>query len=105
MHQNEGFMVRSPGFEPGSSTWQADVLNQARLRPRAWTFSMVIQQGDVDTPLCWLEASPTSLNQHGGYLFKFSEKASAILVHNVVETVFLEKLLFASICSEQQQPS
>ena len=25
--------VRSPGFEPGSSTWQADVLNQARLRP------------------------------------------------------------------------
>jgi hypothetical protein len=26
-------MVRSPGFEPGSSTWQADVLNQARLRP------------------------------------------------------------------------
>lgn len=27
-------MVRSPGFEPGSSTWQADVLNQARLRPQ-----------------------------------------------------------------------
>ena len=27
-------MVRPPGFEPGSSTWQADVLNQARLRPR-----------------------------------------------------------------------
>ena len=26
-------MVRSPGFEPGSSTWQADVLNQTRLRP------------------------------------------------------------------------
>ena len=25
--------MRSPGFEPGSSTWQADVLNQARLRP------------------------------------------------------------------------
>jgi hypothetical protein len=25
--------VRSPGFEPGSSTWQADVLNQTRLRP------------------------------------------------------------------------
>jgi hypothetical protein len=27
------FLVRSPGFEPGSSTWQADVLNQTRLRP------------------------------------------------------------------------
>ena len=27
-------MVRPPGFEPGSSTWQADVLVQARLRPR-----------------------------------------------------------------------
>ena len=26
-------MVRSPGFEPGSSAWQADVLDQARLRP------------------------------------------------------------------------
>jgi len=25
--------VRSPGFEPGSSAWQADVLDQARLRP------------------------------------------------------------------------
>ncbi|GEM_PF-1955877 len=26
-------LVRLPGFEPGSSTWQADVLNQARLQP------------------------------------------------------------------------
>jgi hypothetical protein len=26
-------VVRLPGFEPGSSTWQADVLNQARLQP------------------------------------------------------------------------
>ena len=25
--------VRPPGFEPGSSAWQADVLIQARLRP------------------------------------------------------------------------
>jgi hypothetical protein len=25
--------MRVPGFEPGSSTWQADVLNQARLQP------------------------------------------------------------------------
>ena len=29
-------LVRLPGFEPGSSTWQADVLNQARLQPH-WT--------------------------------------------------------------------
>ncbi len=29
----EGVMVRLPGFEPGSSTWQAEVLNQARLQP------------------------------------------------------------------------
>ena len=28
-----GAMVRPPGFEPGSSAWQADVLDQARLRP------------------------------------------------------------------------
>ncbi len=27
-------LVRSPGFEPGSSTWQADVLDQTRLRPQ-----------------------------------------------------------------------
>ena len=26
-------MVRSPRFEPGSSAWQADVLDQTRLRP------------------------------------------------------------------------
>ena len=26
-------LVRSPRFEPGSSTWQADVLDRARLRP------------------------------------------------------------------------
>ncbi len=26
-------VVRPPGFEPGSSTWQADVLDQTRLRP------------------------------------------------------------------------
>jgi integrase len=26
-------VVRSPRFEPGSSAWQADVLDQARLRP------------------------------------------------------------------------
>ena len=25
--------MRPPGFEPGSSAWQADVLDQARLRP------------------------------------------------------------------------
>ena len=26
-------MVRAPRFEPGSSAWQADVLDQTRLRP------------------------------------------------------------------------
>ena len=26
--------MRSPRFEPGSSAWQADVLDQTRLRPR-----------------------------------------------------------------------
>ena len=26
--------MRPPGFEPGSSAWQAGVLDQARLRPR-----------------------------------------------------------------------
>jgi hypothetical protein len=28
-----GLVVRSPRFEPGSSAWQADVLDQTRLRP------------------------------------------------------------------------
>ena len=27
------FLVRPPRFEPGSSAWQADVLDQTRLRP------------------------------------------------------------------------
>ena len=27
-------LVRSPRFEPGSSAWQADVLDQTRLRPQ-----------------------------------------------------------------------
>ena len=31
-------VVRLPGFEPGSSTWQAEVLNQARLQPHVHTF-------------------------------------------------------------------
>jgi hypothetical protein len=29
----ESGLVRSPRFEPGSSAWQADVLDQTRLRP------------------------------------------------------------------------
>ena len=29
--------MRSPRFEPGSSAWQADVLDQARLRPHSDT--------------------------------------------------------------------
>ena len=33
-HNEDGtFLVRSPRFEPGSSAWQADVLDQTRLRP------------------------------------------------------------------------
>ena len=34
----EGSMVRSPGFEPGSSAWQADVLVQTRRRPHRLNF-------------------------------------------------------------------
>ncbi len=34
----EGSMVRSPGFEPGSSAWQADVLVQTRRRPHRVNF-------------------------------------------------------------------
>ncbi len=34
----EAGLVRLPGFEPGSSTWQAEVLNQARLQPLFHTF-------------------------------------------------------------------
>ena len=30
---SEEVVVRSPRFEPGSSAWQADVLDQTRLRP------------------------------------------------------------------------
>ena len=32
--EQKGSVVRPPGFEPGSTAWKADVLNQARLRPR-----------------------------------------------------------------------
>ena len=35
--KRESSVVRSPGFEPGSSAWQADVLNQARLRPHVFS--------------------------------------------------------------------
>jgi hypothetical protein len=41
--KSEKFLVRLPGFEPGSSTWQADVLNQARLQPLLWTFRFLNQ--------------------------------------------------------------
>jgi post-segregation antitoxin (ccd killing protein) len=37
-HVNSKEVVRPPGFEPGSTTWQADVLNQARLRSRRLAF-------------------------------------------------------------------
>lgn len=36
-------MVRSPRFEPGSSAWQADVLDQARLRPHRTSTLTVLQ--------------------------------------------------------------
>jgi hypothetical protein len=36
--QKEIGMVRSPRFEPGSSAWQADVLDQTRLRPHIHGF-------------------------------------------------------------------
>lgn len=62
-------MVRSPGFEPGSSTWQADVLNQARLRPLVHVFR-------------WFRESLR--------LFKFSEEANALFIHNVLETCLYE---------------
>jgi hypothetical protein len=31
-------LVRSPRFEPGSSAWQADVLDQTRPRPHIHAF-------------------------------------------------------------------
>jgi len=34
-------MMRSPGFEPGSSAWQADVLVQARLRPHGTSVNTI----------------------------------------------------------------
>ena len=49
--------MRSPGFEPGSSTWQADVLNQARLRPHEVVNTLaqkMIEEGlDKDTAQCY----------------------------------------------------
>src|SRR4030042_160513 len=75
-----GLLVRSPGFEPGSSTWQADVLNQTRLRPLASSFYTLIQRGDVIFLSCWLRVLDAGLNQHRRLLFKFSEKANSILV-------------------------
>ena len=45
--QKEIGMVRSPRFEPGSSAWQADVLDQTRLRPLSMCFSGTTTSGDV----------------------------------------------------------
>jgi hypothetical protein len=87
-------MVRLPGFEPGSSTWQAEVLNQARLQPHAWSFNTLIQRGDVSWPLCWSRVPVTGLNQHGFCLFKFSEKANSLFIHYPVETVFKQRFGF-----------
>ncbi len=42
-------MVRSPRFEPGSSAWQADVLDQTRLRPHIHGFGWTTTAGDVNT--------------------------------------------------------
>jgi hypothetical protein len=48
--------VRSPGFEPGSSTWQADVLNQTRLQPHGdinLLAEKMMEDGlDKDTVVC-----------------------------------------------------
>jgi hypothetical protein len=35
-------MVRSPRFEPGSSAWQADVLDQTRLRPHFTRLGLIV---------------------------------------------------------------
>jgi hypothetical protein len=34
LSEKRKFLVRAPRFEPGSSAWQADVLDQTRLRPQ-----------------------------------------------------------------------
>ena len=39
--------MRSPGFEPGSSAWQADVLDQTRLRPLILVSSTVTNIGKL----------------------------------------------------------
>ena len=39
--------MRSPRFEPGSSAWQADVLDQTRLRPHEHVFSGLRYCGDA----------------------------------------------------------
>ncbi len=43
-------LVRSPRFEPGSSAWQADVLDQTRLRPRNMLSGWSSTRGDVKHP-------------------------------------------------------
>jgi hypothetical protein len=44
---SEREMVRSPRFEPGSSAWQADVLDQTRLRPHIHENGWSTTRGDV----------------------------------------------------------
>ena len=63
-------LVRSPRFEPGSSAWQADVLDQTRLRPhfRGFCWSRDLWR------LCML--------------FKFFEKANALLVHHDIPALY-----------------
>jgi hypothetical protein len=69
-------MVRSPGFEPGSSTWQADVLNQARLRPLFHAFG-------------WF--------REPWRLFKFSEKANPIRFHDILKPCLNQLLRLMSV--------
>ena len=59
--REKGSLVRLPGFEPGSSTWQADVLNQARLQPQAWTFFTLIQRGDFIFPYLLVKGTEPTL--------------------------------------------
>src|SRR3990170_8394940 len=91
-------VVRLPGFEPGSSTWQADVLNQARLQPLACCFRFLNQHfWFFSLGWFWLKLLTNCGKCYLSFLCGLCVKGNFASVFNPVEAV-LQKLYFFFLC-------
>ncbi len=69
--------MRPPGFEPGSSTWQADVLNHSSGKNlRIFYFSQ-------DKP--WLDYGRTNKNNHPSELKSISSEIENRIAYTVIK--------------------